>query len=237
MNDPISFKDLLKSKQGRNERGLALAGIGDKKFRELIEEGITSGRELVDYVGIPSRWSKKRDHPAMFEGWRAKARLVFKERRKIVKAAETSLRDLEDQLAVVESQLELEEAVNNEMVEAGEPVTEEKVQLPSFSTMYDRHGYNCRVLKAGRIDQLLTTDFLHRKPMQQSKMMGLSCEVLKIDFSYKLPRKIHVYQGVGSCCTIAPTRVWQSYKIRTTLRFITKLAKVWEKPLTILNVV
>ena len=41
------------------------------------------------------------------------------------------------------------------------------------------------------------TDFLHRKPIQQAKMMGLAAEVMKIDFEYKIVKKVHVYCGVG----------------------------------------
>ena len=41
------------------------------------------------------------------------------------------------------------------------------------------------------------TDFLHRKPIQKAKMLGLSAEVIKIDFEYKIVKKIHVYTGVG----------------------------------------
>jgi hypothetical protein len=184
LNDPIDFSKLLKTKQGRNERGLALPGIGDKKFQELTEEGVTTGRKLVDYVGIPSRWRKKRDHPAMFEGWRTKAKVVFRERQKKVNEIKASIKDLEEQVAAVEGHLELETAIDIELEADDEQVlgtTIAEEMLPKFSGIYDRSGYNCRVLKAGRIEQLLMTDFLHRKPMQQSKMLGLPCEILKID--------------------------------------------------------
>jgi hypothetical protein len=94
----------------------------------------------------------------------------------------------------------LDTAIVQQMVEDGEakaPVVEDPPKPPAFSEMMDRNGYNARILSEGRIDCILMTDFMHRKSMQMSKMLGIDSEILKLDFSYKLPKKICVYQGRG----------------------------------------
>jgi hypothetical protein len=83
MNDPIEFTRLKKRKLSRNETGLLFMGLGQKKMGDLMEEGINTGRQLLEYRGIPARWCTKRDHPAMFEGWRKKIREEFSRRKKV----------------------------------------------------------------------------------------------------------------------------------------------------------
>ena len=76
------------------------------------------------------------------------------------------------------------------------PVEEETLP-PTFWTMLNPVGYNAKVLSRDRIECIQMTDFIHRKPVQKSKMVGLSAEVIKINFEYKIVKKIHVYTGVG----------------------------------------
>ena len=45
------------------------------------------------------------------------------------------------------------------------------------------------------------TDFRRRLAMQKAKMQAISAEILKIDFHYKLPKKIKVYTGRGQAFT------------------------------------
>ena len=65
--------------------------------------------------------------------------------------------------------------------------------------MTDPTGYNARFLTAKQIDNIQETEFRHRKPLQDAKMMGLTGSILKIDWSYKVAGKTYVYSGPGSC--------------------------------------
>ena len=70
---------------------------------------------------------------------------------------------------------------------AGEP--KDKEWPPSLlSSMKDPQGYNACILSKDWIDSILTGDFLNCKGMQQAKMLNQSSKVLKMDFSYKLPK-------------------------------------------------
>ena len=169
-----------------------------KKLEELMKEGIKDARELIDYVGIPRRWCGNREQSRWFERVRSKAATLFDERKRETNRLAQRIQELEEQQSEAEATVDLGRIVNNEMTVNGEVEdNEEDSAPPLFSKMLDRNGYNGKVLSKDRIDCILMTDFLHRKPIQKAKMMGLSAEVIKIDFEYKIVKKVHVYNGVG----------------------------------------
>jgi len=65
--------------------------------------------------------------------------------------------------------------------------------------MTDPSGCNARFLSASQVNSIQETEFRHRKPMQDAKKMGLTGEILKIDWSYKVAGKTYVYEGPGKC--------------------------------------
>jgi hypothetical protein len=197
--DRVCFKNLQRIKKGRNTSEMAMPGVGVKKLGELIEEGIMDARDLVEYIGVPKRWSAVQEQRRLFERLRAKAAKLFTDKGKEVDRLSSKVRELEEQLSEAEAALNLQRIVTEEMAVNGEGIVEEEddSRPPTFSRMLDKSGYNGKVLSKDRIDCILMTDFIHRKPIQQAKMMGLSAEVLKIDFEYKIVKKIHVYNGVG----------------------------------------
>jgi len=84
--------------------------------------------------------------------------------------------------------------------EEGEPASATPKRLPSlFSSMTDPLGYNARFLSAKQINSIQETEFRHRKPLQDAKMMGLTGSILKIDWSYKVAGKTYVYTRPGVC--------------------------------------
>jgi hypothetical protein len=77
------------------------------------------------------------------------------------------------------------------------PATEVDTRPELFSKFDDKKGYNGRVISKSRIDSIVTTVFNHRKKFQVMKMKCLDASILKIDFNYKIARKIRVSTGRG----------------------------------------
>jgi hypothetical protein len=196
LQDKVCFKSLYTLKKGRNRVDAPLKKIGLKKLGQLMDAGIYSARELMEFPGVPPPWSNNREATRMFQSYRKSASDIFTEREREVKRIERSVAELEEQLSEAEAALIIDresrraEGTQQELEEA-------EAQAPLFSKMADRNGYNAKVLSQERIDCILMTDFLNRKAVSQSKMLGLACEVLKIDFEYKLAKKVHVYSGIG----------------------------------------
>jgi hypothetical protein len=196
-NENVSLSSLRKVKVSRNHEITVLKGVGKKKLQQMIDAGINTVRELVEYPGVPDLWNGSKDASKMFEKyWRAGVAL-FSARDKAVRRLEKEVLDLEEQLSVAEGNVQLEQSVHEQMEVQGDVAA--APLPPLFSSLIDRKGYNARILSEGRIESILMTDFLNRKSVQVSKMMGLSAEVLKLDYHYKLPKKIQVYTGVGKC--------------------------------------
>lgn len=128
------------------------------------------------------------------------ARAIFVKCIKAVSTHKAAIKELEkaivDTQALVDAERPQEEEARRQRMETEEAAAPNEMP-PLFTAMSDVNGYNSRVLSPARIDQILMTDFLARKPGQQSKMLGLISEILKIDYEYKIVSKIHVNNGVG----------------------------------------
>jgi hypothetical protein len=199
MEDNICFRALLRVKNSRNTRNAGLFGLGKGKLQALMNVGIMNGRQLLEYPGIPDAWNGSKEKRELFESWRGRISQILDDRNEDIAKLASDVTNLETEISVVEGNVHLEMSVEDRMEEEGEINTPVAEQVPKFSAINDKSGYNVRVLSSGRIDCILMTDFLNRKPLQQSKMIGQSSQVLKMDASMKLPKKIHVYQGVGRC--------------------------------------
>ena len=71
--------------------------------------------------------------------------------------------------------------------------TPAQTQLPKFSKMLDRNGYNARFITRNMIDDILQTYFLWRKPIMIKKMLGLSAIIISLDANYKMGKRVVVY--------------------------------------------
>ena len=207
-NDPIHFDSLERLKSNRNNRDPLLPSLGTKKLRDLREAGIASGRELVDYVGVPPRWAHCRKKSDVFEKWRCQVSEEFLNRQRALVKLQRQATRLEEQIEEASNNVAVEQCVAEQIAEeegadssdtpTTDTATEDIPERPLlFSKMKDPRGYNARMLSLSRIESIQMTEFLHRKPMQLSKMVCLPSKILKFDFEYKIPKKVHVYQGRG----------------------------------------
>ena len=90
-----------------------------KKLEELIEEGICDARDLVEYDGMPVRWSGTRDLIRGFERIRSKAVELFKKRENECNRLASRILELKEQLTEAESAVELAQVVTNQMAARG----------------------------------------------------------------------------------------------------------------------
>lgn len=81
--------------------------------------------------------------------------------------------------------------------ETNEEEKEEKV--PLFSSLHDPTKHNCRVVSRATINRINMTDFQWRKRLQEAKMRHIKANMWKIDWHYKIAKKIKVYAGKGKC--------------------------------------
>jgi hypothetical protein len=188
----VEFVNIFKMKANRNSTGLPFKGIGKAKILKLIERGITTAKELVNYDGTD---------PTVLPQWKAIVENYYE-------GIETEMAGLMGELAklnedldwlAIEIDIEEDEFCTNGTADNRTPVVAQnnRKEAPPFSTIQDREQYNCQVISKNTIDRIVTTDFQHRKKIQENKMRGIKALVLKLDWHYKLPPKIKVFTGRG----------------------------------------
>jgi len=195
---------LLKSKSSRNNRNLPLPSIGVAKLKQLLDLGVSNALDLLRFEDVIGVFYSRRTHNAKLNSWKAEADQYFQKKKQCLKdlakvlaakKAEYKAADqwhgIEDALAPVTEEDSGEEDVVSEEAPASLPLL--------FSSMTDPCGYNARFLSSSQVNCKQETESRHCKPMQDAKMMGLSGEILKIDWPYKVAGKIYVYQGPGQC--------------------------------------
>ena len=141
LEERICFKNLRRLKQARNYKDVVLPHVGVRKIDNLLEEGIADARELVDYPGIPNRWSDTRENRKWFERVRAKAADLYKLRKQERNRLSTRIEELEEQLSEAEALVAIGIIVN-EGVSAEDDPTEAEEVAPLFLKMLDKDGYN-----------------------------------------------------------------------------------------------
>ncbi|KAL3935991.1 MAG: hypothetical protein SGARI_002745, partial [Bacillariaceae sp.] len=167
--------------------------------------GITSGRDLVNYVGLHPNWASTPRRRNAFRDLRERVKEIFAAKEATVRTLEAELDRLLAEIQKQQDEVDLLAAHGNIVLAGRDDDRQRDVlgaldeQYPIFSKMCDQKAYNARIISTGRIDQILQTDFMYRKPLQQAKMIGQTSTILKIDFEYKLPDNVYVYEGVGRC--------------------------------------
>lgn len=192
----ISFKELHRVKCSRNVRAHddMPKALGPKKLKQLMDIGILNARQLTQCDIIPQEWIGSEKKRRTFRSWQEICSRIFVARETVAQEKEEEVATLEDQLKQAQEELRKEQRIR-EAAEADFPPP----KPPLLTRIDDKKGYNVRVLSAARIDQILMTDFMNRKCLQVSKMACQPCQVLKLEYSYKLPAKIDVYTGIGKC--------------------------------------
>jgi predicted nuclease with TOPRIM domain len=136
-------------KKRRNYHDTVLPHVGVKKLEELIKEGITNAKDLVEHPGVPDSWCRNREQTRTLERIQSKAAQIFTERNNEVKRLETAVRELEEPLAAGEMVVAMDLSVHGQMLRDGEIATMEEAgepKAPLFTSMLDPKGYNAKVL-------------------------------------------------------------------------------------------
>ena len=202
----LCFRALCEAKQSRNNRDLPLPSLGEGKLKTLLSLGVNNAVELIEFVDCDGVFCSKRTRNGKLRKWQAEAEACFDAKREKRDVLEEQLKTKEAQLKSVSTWSSIEDslAVASDMEEEEEPpvttAPSESASRPSlFSGMTDPTGCNARFLSTSQVNTILETEFRHRKPVQEAKMMGLSGEMHKIDWSYKIAGKTHVCTGPGLC--------------------------------------
>jgi len=105
---------------------------------------------------------------------------------------------------LVKEDLIIEKAILDNVVPDSESDDEAVPDAPltppkpvQFSSLTDPHGFNARVLSKQTIDRTNWTDFQRRKALQEGKMRSHTAKIWKMDWHYKLPKKVKVYEKKG----------------------------------------
>lgn len=191
--DP-ALNDFLSKKSNHDNIGVGLRGVGIGKIRRLMERGVTTLRELVDSTDpiVKGRW--KASAEAHFDGLRERHDYLANKCEGL--SLELDLHNLATTILEEEAGIVVQD--EEEAKEQGNAGAEEEQLPPLFSRMFDKEGYNCRVLLKSQIDSIVSNEFAHRKQVMVAKMRGFGAETLKMDFNYKIANKIQVWKGRGN---------------------------------------
>jgi hypothetical protein len=225
--DPVGLNDFLKEKmRKKNTTARSIGSFGIKKIEELISSDFVSFREFLDawvlhtrgqthrklskLIVSRSRTLKKRkeDPSALVDDWAQEVKKYFATLQGDCEIVESKITQTQQDLA--EAKEEYNAICSAEaMEEADEVVTigetdiastgdAEAVHAIPFSNMFDKEGYNAKVLSAGRIESIQRTYFLDRKEFMEASMLQQTGRVLSLDFFYPLAKRIWVTKNDGS---------------------------------------
>lgn len=179
----IYFSDVFRRKKNRNSIGELFPGIGKRKMMTLLEHDICTARELLHCDG---------ESPSTKENWKCIVQNCYDNLTLQVSA-------LERQIESLKTDLNLDVIIAHGERQEVEPMPKpDKEQLPPpFSRLTDPTRCNCRTMSKAAIDRVLMNDFQRRNPVQRAKMRAIKAKIMKIDFHYKVARKIKVCTGRG----------------------------------------
>ena len=205
----LDFRVLREQKKARNSRDLPMPSLGEGKLGKLLSVGVKNAVDLLDFEDINRVFYSRRTRDSKLCKWKAEAQECFDAKRRRrhdlteeIKAKTAELNQVENWIGIEESlapiALEGGEGSDTEeaAAEAGAPAAAEPIL---FSEMTSTIGHSARFLSTAQVNSILETEFRHRKPMQEAKMMGLSGEIVKLDWSYKIAGKTYIYTGPGVC--------------------------------------
>ena len=168
----------------------------------LIDAGIRTGKQLIATDVAPTSFRQ-----STFDNYKVFLQNKFELREEALEAKRPALDAAKARAATAAA------AVGTDTAPQPRPAVAFRSGVRAkFSDIYDKFGYNCRVVSTGTIKRIRMTDFLRRKSLQQAKMYNQveASDVLSIDFAYKLADNIKVYSGVG--------KVFTPYKCHFTIQ-------------------
>ena len=181
-NGDVEFASIFRKKKNRNSINEAFPGIGRAKCLTLIQNNVLSAKELLEHDG---------NNPAILYRWKETVQAHCDDLSQTIAHLRTKKTKISEDLA-------LEELMEEDTVEPTTTRTPAPTSKPPpFSSLLDSHHYNGRCISKATVDRINATDFQRRKSIQLAKMRNIKAEVLKLDWSYKLPPKIKVHAGRG----------------------------------------
>jgi hypothetical protein len=192
----VSFESMLSKKDNHNIHGEAniLRGLGGTKLRYLMNELQVFSMKQLQQLD-PRKFPRQEEK---IIGWQLKVDEFYEARLERLDVAEKEFHDTNEEY---ERAVEAFQQYEAGMVDISTPDNEDE-ELPElpplFSKFDEKVGYNGKFLSKYRINSIVTSVFQHRKRFQECKMKGLCAEILKIDFNYKLARKIRVWLKQGA---------------------------------------
>jgi len=192
----VEFIQTFKQKSNRNNYNLPFKGVGRRKLLTLIDHGITTAKELLNYD-----FDDNASNRHVLPRWKRIVETYYEN-------VDNDIDLLRAEIESLEREIDLHDCVHIFDIDADEnnnnpsPTPQPQppsLQPPPFSKMQDKTKYNVRVISKSTIDRIVASDHQHRAPVQEAKMRNISARILKIDWHYKLPSKIKVYTGRGKC--------------------------------------
>jgi hypothetical protein len=225
--DPVYLNDYVKEKKrNKNTTARSIGSLGIKKIEELSSFDFVSLREFLDawvqhargkthpklseLIAARSRMLKKQkeDPSGLFDEWAKEVKKYFATLQQDCESVEHKITQTQQELTdakeeynaicSVEAMEEAEEVDTigeTAIVSTGDAVAARAIP---FSTMYDKEGYNAKILSAGRIESIQRTYFLDRKEFMEAAMLQQTGRVLSLDFFYPLAKRIWVTKNDGS---------------------------------------
>ena len=203
LDDEIDFAPLIKIKRVRNKRGMLLPTLGWKKLSRLVELGVKNAKALLEFQDTEGMLRDTSSRSPL-DSWKEIAQAEYDKRAAVLNQAKDDFLQAQREHRFAVCRMKAQQAIDNDGLgndTAALPGEEEQLPdltlTPKFSAMDDPMGYNAMFLSTDRIDAILAAEHHHRKPVQLGEMYGLPAKILKIDFNYKIAKKVRVWNGRG----------------------------------------
>jgi len=225
-DDPIDLKQYKKEKLTKKNKARKIGTFGAGKVQDLLALGFVSFREFLDEwkkhtagggdspkITALLAWRRDnlrrvREDPAELPRlWAAELEkhfggiiAQFESKRQEVQALQKEFDDAKRLLEELGEEQQRVEA-SSASASAGSVLnntTNTESRPIAFSAMFDKDGYNAKLLSYGRIESIQHTYFLDRKEFMEASMLQLSGRVLSLDFFYPLASRIWVTKDDGS---------------------------------------
>ena len=202
----LNLKNVMALKKNKNQRNPPLKGIGIDKLKTLIEKGLETAVELIEWPGDNEictnltklvNWKRicRRDLDALRQEYddleaavniKAAALLTEEFFRDIgedpigeggATGEETTTNNNNATTNETRQEVPRQLTTNNNNATRNETRAEAPRQLPMFGEQNDPRGYNSRVISKRSIDSVVATEFLHRKVIMGHLQKRLVCKM------------------------------------------------------------
>ena len=204
VKDNIDLQKLYDAKMAKKS-GTVNIKLGPAKIKSILNEGFSTARDVLSAWddGDQAKQAKllsltsgrPRQKQDVVKGWADAIRSVFKDRVQKRDELKAEIDELKAEIseAEVEAADGAQVAQRRLQIEDGSVTEATTHQLPTFSTPWDRRGYNARSLSRKLIEDIKNNYFMARKQLMVERMASLGGTILSIDTQYGTAKKISVY--------------------------------------------